>query len=583
MTASESPLHGISSRRSRSLQLTDQSGRLHVEVEPAPWFHDGERRLREAAALGHLHLVVGDYTEPGVSDQEGRCANAALIEVDLIGGRVRAISSLVGLPPIVLQKTGQFSALSCPFMPGGRMAGVADIEGIADALRWGHPLDGRTIFRDLHIVPPHSAVTLEVGREPVIEPQHLTASLHRDEMLNQEQLVEAQIEAMLAAASRLPSADAFLSLSGGLDSRTVSVALLGIGRRVPCVSMAGSQYSLDARLARRFCETHDLRHEVIEFGDDYIKRLPDLALQSAALTGGVACLSQTIDLYMYSQLDSAAHIRISGHLGNQVGRGGVESIAAAGLSAEIFSRDLRLALERRPREPWFVARMAEARYARVLFEQEVHFWSIANYMLGSSRALQLSPYADVTLIELAMATISRDARFRNPTKVSIRRRDMRHRLFGPPRRQSFQRTILTRYAGLHNDVPINWGWRARGGWSVRWSAAALRAATDAVACKLGRQYAPLKGPMMYVSRVLGRPSSLVAWPEMLQGPLRALTYDILLSKEILESGLFEIDRLRQALDEHFQGRANHHAAIFRAMEIALGLVSRKVSVHPYGA
>lgn len=573
-TSSVSSFTGTSSREDRSLRFTDRSNRLQAEVEAAPWVPDCVDRLKAAATTGVLQLVVGDYTEPGASTKEGPCANAALIEVNLAAGFVSAISSIVGLPPITLRKDPRCNSLSCPMLPRGDNPSGVDIEGVADALRWGHPLDGRTIYKDIVVVPPHSSVMLEADKLATVERLPATEPLQSYGTLSPAQLLEAQVAAMLASAKRMPTSGAFLSLSGGLDSRTASVALLSQGNRVPCVSMATSPYSLDARIARQFCTANELPHEIIEFRDDYIKRLPDLAQESASLTGGVACLGQTVDLYLYSRLKSASHIRISGHLGNQVGRGGVESIAAASLNDQIFSEELRLALERRPREPWFLPRMAQAGYASVLFGQEVHYWSIANFMLGSSRALQLSPYADVALIELSKAAISRDRRVSNPTRVSIRRRDLRHRLFGPPVPLSFQRTILTRYGTAGRDVPINWGWRAHGGWSVRGSPAALRFAADALACKMGRQYRVLKNPMTRLSRALGNPSELVAWQDVIQGPLRELTCDTLLSKGTAESGLFHPASLRRVLDEHFQARTDHHATIVRALEIALGLASR---------
>lgn len=573
-TSSASSFPAASSHENRSLCFTDRSNRLRAEVEAAPWVSDCVPRLKAAAASGVLQLVVGDYTEPGASAKDGPCANAALIEVNLAEGFVSAISSIVGLPPISLRKDPRFNSLSCPLFPGADNASSVDIDGVADTLRWGHPLDGRTIYKDLGIVPPRSSVVLEADKPATVERLRTTDAPQSYGTLSPAQLLEAQVAAMLASAKRMPTSGAVLSLSGGLDSRTASVALLSQGNRVPCVSMATSPYSLDAHIARQFCIENELPHEIIEFRDDYIKRLPDLARQSAALTGGVACLGQTVDLYLYSCLNNASHIRISGHLGNQVGRGGVESIAAASLNDQIFSEELRRALERRPREPWFLPRMAQAGYASVLFEQEVHYWSIANFMLGSSRALQLSPYADVALIELSKAAISRDPRFSNPTRASIRRRDLRHRLFGPPVALSFQRTILTRYGTAGRDVPINWGWRARGGWSVRGSPAALRFAADALACKIGRQYKVLKNPMARLSRALGNPSELVAWQDVIQGPLRELTCDTLLSRSTAESGLFHLTSLRRVLDEHFQARTDHHATIVRALEIALGLASR---------
>lgn len=552
--------------------LSDPTRRLHAAIEPAPWDPESETRLKKAAASGVLRLVIGDYTEPGVSAKDGRCANAALVELDFPAARARATSSLVGLPPIALQRGAQASSFSCPLLPRTRPTSAIDVEGIADTLRWGHPLDGRTMFREISIVPPLTVLTLSADGQPISEPAGQSPASPSYENLSQQQLFEAQITALLEAASRLPTTGAFLSLSGGLDSRTALVALLKSGREIPCVSMAGSPYALDARIARRFCESHGLAHQIVEFGDEYERRLPDLAVRSAALTGGVSCLSQTIDLYLYSKVPDSSRIRISGHLGNQVGRGGVESITAAGPSDSVFAEDLRTALRRRPMETWFIGRMAEKGYAPVLFEQEVHYWSVANYMLGSAHALQLSPYADVAVVEMAKTAISSDPRFSNPTAASIRQRDMRHRLFGPALRHSFQRATLARYDRSGDDVPINWGWRARGG-PPRWTPDAMRTAVDALACKLGRRVKFLKSPAARLSHALGRPSALVAWPELLHGPLRSLACDTLLSAKVAESGLFENKRLRQLLDQHFSGHTDHHTTIHKALEIALGITS----------
>jgi hypothetical protein len=563
-----------SPKNDRNVQFRDRSNRLHVEIEPAPWAPDITHQLNEAAAVGVLRLVVGDYTEPGVSAKDGPCANAVLIEVDLIAGWIFAISSAVGLPPMVVERNARFNALACPMFPRMGMPRSVDIDGVADALRWGHPLDGRTIFKDLAIVPPRSEVLLKTGSPPRIRPVTTEKRGQTYDSLSPQQLLEAQLAAIEASASRIPASGSFLSLSGGLDSRTALVALLTQGIRVPCVSMASSPHSLDARIARQFCAANDLSHRVIEFCHDYVERLPDLLKESAALTGGVAALSQTLDLYLYSQLESGSCIRISGHLGNQVGRGGVESIAATALTDEVFSPELRRALDARPLHPWFVPRMQRTGYASVLFEQEVHYWSVPNFMLGSSRALQVSPYADVNLIDMAKEVISRDRSFNYPTRRSIRRRDLRHRLIGPPREHSFQRTLLSRGAESSRNIPINWGWRAPGGWSVTGSAAALKFAVDAFASKMGRQYKPLKATMARLSRALGNPSELVSWPDMLLGPLRTQTHDILLSREVTESGLFDPKFLRRTLDEHFNAQTSHHATICRALEISLGLTSR---------
>lgn len=556
------------------LSYLDRSGRLRVHIEAAPWAPDSKIHLQRAMTEGVLQLVVGDYTEPGVSTKDGICANATLIDIDLLTGRCSAKASLVGLPPITYCRNSQIASISCPLLPRARATGTVDLEGAADTLRWGHPLDGRTLLGDTRIVAPRTTITIATDQPLTLlteDPKRVGVSY---EEISEEQMLNAQLSAFVASATRMPRAGSFLSLSGGLDSRTALVALLQGGQMVPCVSMSGSARSLDAQIAQQFCRLHGLQHEIVELDEDYIKQLPDLALRSAALTGGVACLSQTIDLYVYSRLSESSTIRISGHLGNQVGRGGVESIAAAHLSDQVFGECLNLALARRAEEPWFVPRMAAEGYASVLFDQEVHYWSIANYMLGSSKALQLSPYADAALVNMAKVAISRDPKFRNPTKTLIRRRDIRHRLFGPPLEKSFQRSFLVRCDPLGDDVPINWGWRPRGGLSVRWNPDALRTAADAVVSKLSRQLPALRPPLMRLSRAMGRPSSLVAWPDMLRGPLRSLAYDTLLSNQVVESGLFNAKQLRAALDDHYRGEADHYSTIYRCLEIALGISTR---------
>ena len=263
-----------SDRPGRVMQFADHSTRLSIEIEPAPWISDCVQRLRHSAATGVLQLVVGDYTEPGASTKDDPCANAVRVDVDLVAGQARAISSLVGLPPIALLKGHRFSSFSCPLLPSGISPTGIDIDGIADTLRWGHPLDGRTLHKDIVIVPPHSSVTLEPDKPVTITRLPTKGTPESRDEFSLPQLLEAQIAAMLSAAARLRTADAFLSLSGGLDSRVALVALLSQGHSVPCVSMAGSPYSLDARIARQFCTALGLPHQVVDFGNDYINRLP---------------------------------------------------------------------------------------------------------------------------------------------------------------------------------------------------------------------------------------------------------------------------------------------------------------------
>src|SRR4029077_20337538 len=161
--------------------------------------------------------------------------------------------------------------------------------------------------------------------------------------------------------------------------------------------------------------------------DEFYRRSPQLLLRSADLTGGVSCLSQTADLFLYESMPASFTARISGNLGNQVGRGGVESLSAYQPSPEVFSPEVRERLAARQLSPCFIPRLAdEEDYGRTLFGQEVPYWSIANYVVGSSHAYQLTPYADRHLMNLSRAAFTRDTELQHPTWKVLRARDLRH-------------------------------------------------------------------------------------------------------------------------------------------------------------
>jgi hypothetical protein len=554
-----------------AIRFSDRSQRLRVQLELRDPAH--RHALNAAVAAGIVQLVVGDYTEPGVNDPAKVCSNAALIDIDLFAGTVRAVSSVPGLPPIFYCESAGVVSLSCPFLPrAAQRSRSLDFEGVADTLRWGHPIDGRTLYANVRVVPAEATASLSIENELRISSSTRPCVSDSLLQLSPAEILEGQIEALIAAARRLPTEKAFISLSGGLDSRVALMSLLNQQRAAPCVTIAGTAATLDARLARCFCEAQGLDLQLVELGHDYLKRLPDLALRTAALTGGLSALSQTVDFYLYQQVAGQPQARISGNLGNQVGRGGVESLSVSLPHLEVLSPQLRTLLERRPAAPWFIPRMANKQFVKVLFSQEVHYWSIANYVVSSAFAAQLSPYADSTLVEFGKAMLLMDPVFDDVSWEILRMRDVRHRLRGQPADQSFQRAFLVRYDPAGRRVPINWGWLAAGGWSPKWRLATMASVADAAILKLARKFQGVAPPLRWVSaHVLGRPSALVAWPEVLRSELRDLTHDVLLSAAVLESGLVDAAALRRVLAEHFERRADHHSTIFALLEIGLGL------------
>jgi hypothetical protein len=536
---------------------------------------DDRRGLDEAIECGHVLCVIGDVQEVNADPASAPYANAIIIAIDPRTSSITLTTSLTGLPPLFVLRRDSGVTLSAPFLPTTSRGSLRpDLDGIADTLRWGHPLDGRTLFADLHAVSSYATVTVSADGSLNTAQTVRWPNLEEMSSLTREEIVREQVAAFANAAGRINVTDAFMSLSGGLDSRTALVALLRHGYRVPCVTMAGSPANLDVQLAKAFCKAYGLEHYTVLFDAAFRRQTPELLVRSAELTGGVSCLSQTADLFLYQSVPASFAARISGNLGNQVGRGGFESLSAYQPRPEVFSPEVRQRLLARPVAPWFIPRLAGENYGEVLFGQEVHFWSIANYVVGSSCVPQLLPYADRWLMQLSRAGFARDSGPQQPTWKTLRARDLRHRLVGTPKVLSFQRQLLIENDLQGRDIPLNWGWRAAGGRSVRWSLLAMLSAADAAMIKVGGKGGVLRPAARWLSARLDHRSALVDWPNVIKTQLRALTLDAFASRQVREAGIFELSALDAMLQEHFSGAADHHQTVSRSLEIALGVSCR---------
>jgi hypothetical protein len=546
----------------RILHVRDTARAFDVIVEARSASDVAE--LQKQCAAGLLRLVVGDESETRDFDLRICSVNQLRFEICFHTARVTCATSLVGLPSVFLLRSPGGSAISAPLRPDrahGLSLGEIDLEAVADLLRWGHPIDGRTMARGLSLAPANARVELRPDCEVVVTPVAAPWSDAQAPALLVRDAVQEQVEVFRRAAARLDVTDAFVSLSGGLDSRTATAAILASGRRPKCVTMALTAQSLDARLAAAFCRAYGLEHQTILTGGPFSEGLADRILRVADITLGPSALHQSIDLFLYEQMGANYARRISGNLGNQVGRGGVEGTSATAHPDELFSPEMRRILHKRPLEPWYVDRMATSGLATTLFTEEVNYWSVANMSVGSAHAVQLTPYADRQLLGLAAQIFRQLPEFQRPTTRSIRWRDLRHRLAGPPPQHSFQRQFLSRYDDRGRSVAVNWGWLARGGWSPPWLARAIPTAMSAAVGKFvpsdRRDY-----------RILP-PFGLANWDLLVKRDLQALIRDSLTATTVLQSGVFDNLQVSRALERHFRGEKSHYASIVRAFEVAL--------------
>ena len=356
--------HAISPR---ILRLSLANGALDVIIETHA-DHDLVA-VRQQVDSGRLHLLVGDESELSTFDLSCAYGNLLQMEVDVAGGQIECATSLVGLPPLFVLESEAGIAIGAPTRPdsahGINCAGI-DPLAAADVLRWGYPIDSRTLAANLRLAQVGARValgrdglvTLPGGAEfwrPQVPPPRPLADI-----------VEAQISTFSRVAARLNLTDAFVSLSGGLDSRAAAAALLAAGQRF----LASVSQVMNVRwtLASRPRSAPPVAWNTACCGPRRTGRgLADRVVETAGLTLGVSALAQSIDRYLYEQLGPGMRRRVSGNLGNQVGRAGVESVSATAHPDSIFSPAVRAALATRPLEPWYLTRMCSQGFARTLF------------------------------------------------------------------------------------------------------------------------------------------------------------------------------------------------------------------------
>lgn len=537
------------------------SGGLHVGCVPRNpvMSPSGSGAVPERIVLGDVADLDSSFSRPG--------AGGVAIRVEPQSGTVRISTSIVGLPPIFIYRGQGVTAITSDIhllltVPGIDLS--LDPRSVAELGHIGHPVEHRTLFRNVELAQSGAEIEMDASGRISIRGEW---ELPRSPALAWDEFLERQIEAFSRALSRTDLTASVLSLTAGLDTRTVFSTLAAQQRLVPATTMSGPGLSLDAMVARRLCHAYGVEHFLVTFAEDFTSRLPEHAETASLLSGGLASVDQAPEVYLYDQLGPRFRARLSGNLGNQVGRGGTEGVSVRGARLEILGSRIRSSYSNGAggREHWLLRHLDEGHRARLQFilQQETLFTLAGNYSIGNHFAVQQTPYASRELIETLAQRPPEGASNPSGSRIRMRLRDLEHRFLGEPEERSFQRRLVRRSDGAAAQVPVNWGWRPSGGMSVPGLVRGV--------ATLGGMYARAKG-------LDGRGAALNRLAELhdfrnsrrwLRDVLRDYTFDQLTTQRVRESGLFDTAALHSLLDEHFvRGRDHYHSVVF-ALDIAL--------------
>jgi asparagine synthase (glutamine-hydrolysing) len=280
-----------------------------------------------------------------------------------------------------------------------------DEQGVAQFLKFGSTIEGRTLFRGVRFLPGGSLWHFEAGRlrkDRYFEP----GAWEHTPPLDEDTFERRFCEAFKKSLPKYLVADEGLgiSITGGLDTRMIMACLPQDDVKASCYTYAGREgETLDVRLGRRVAELCGMRHHVLRIGDDFLRDFGRYVDRTVHVTDGCAGPLQAHEIYLTHLAARLAPVRLTGNFGSEIFR-----------SMSTFKP---LQLERHLLSPAFVQLVDSVKSPLAAHHPvtQAAFMEIPWHLFGTLAAARSeltvrTPYLDNHLVELAFKAPSRARR-----------------------------------------------------------------------------------------------------------------------------------------------------------------------------
>jgi asparagine synthase (glutamine-hydrolysing) len=217
-----------------------------------------------------------------------------------------------------------------------------DDEGVAQFLTFECTFDGRTLFRDIQLLPGGSVWSFESGQcrkrkyfspetwesQPVLSSQAFTARF--------EETFKRVLPRYFASDSKLG-----ISLTGGLDTRMIMACRPESLQKIVCYTFSGqSGETFDDRLAAQVAEVCGLEHRLLRIGADFFSDFGSHVDRTVYATDGCFGATGAHEIYFNKRARELAPVRLTGNYGSEVLRS-VSTFKPLGLSPALFNPQFR--------------------------------------------------------------------------------------------------------------------------------------------------------------------------------------------------------------------------------------------------
>ena len=274
-----------------------------------------------------------------------------------------------------------------------------DLTGFAEMLSCGCPLQNRTIFKGIRLLPAASIWRCR-PKSNVIKRSYFRP----EQWENQPTLEVPEFYGRFKETFKriLPrylrgKGKAALSLTGGLDGRMIMAWAEVDAGALPCYTFAGPyRDSRDVLIAQRVAKICKQPHETIAVGPSFLDQFPRLAEQCVYLSDGAMDVSGSVELYVNRIARGIAPVRLTGNYGSEILRGNV-AFRPRSMNTEVFAPELRK-LGTTAAETYATERHGH-RLSFIAFKQ-VPWHHYSRLAVELSQVSMRSPYLDNDLVAL---------------------------------------------------------------------------------------------------------------------------------------------------------------------------------------
>lgn len=273
-----------------------------------------------------------------------------------------------------------------------------DRTGVAQFLGVGCALGGRSLFRDIQLLPGGSRWSFENGnvrRENYFSPSTWEA-LPKLSAADYEEQFRATFQKIIPRYFQSDS-KLGIALTGGLDTRMLMACHPHDAARETSYTFTGPEgRTLDDRIAARVAAACGLEHQLLRLGPDFFNSFAAQADKTVFISDGCSGILGAHEIYFHKLARPLAAMRLTGNYGSEILRA-ISTFKRLGLASQIFDPQFF------PSVNAAVAQLADQRKHPDTFAAfaEVPLNLFGNLAAGRSQISFRTPYLDNDLVALS--------------------------------------------------------------------------------------------------------------------------------------------------------------------------------------